>query len=172
MSEMLHTPRLTLRQPEAGDWPVAKAFFMSERAKGIGGPHDLGVAWRAFATEIGHWSLLGYGMWIVTRTGDNKALGLIGPWCPADWPENEIGWMIWDDSVEGTGIATEAATATIKHAFDVLGWNTAVSYIAYDNERSIALAKKLGAKLDENAPQPHPDRPCYVYRHPRPRGLV
>lgn len=167
MTEMLHTRRLVLRRPHGDDWPVARDFFMSERAAGVGGPHDLGHAWRGFAAAVGHWDILGYGMWTVTLRGDDRAVGLIGPWCPADWPENEIGWLIFDPGIEGTGIATEAAQAAIDHAWSALGWDTIVSYIAQGNTRSIRLAEKLGAVLDPDAPQPKPDQPCLVYRHPR-----
>lgn len=168
--ERLDTARLVLRRPNASDWPAAREFFMSERAAGIGGPFTLGQAWRAMAAEIGHWDMLGFGMWIVTLRGNDTALGMIGPWCPADWPENEIGWTIWDESTEGTGIATEAAKAAINHAWEVLGWDTIVSYVGVDNTRSARLAEKLGAKVDPDAPQPKPDAPCLVYRHPKPRA--
>ncbi len=162
------TDQLILRRPAAHDWDAARVFLMSDRAIGNGGPLDLGGAWRAFAAELGHWDMLGYGMWAVTRKGDDTAIGMIGPWTPADWPETEIGWMIWDPASEGTGIATEAARAALGHAWDVLGWTTAVSYIGADNARSIALARKLGATLDPDAPQPRPDAPCLVFRHPAP----
>lgn len=170
--ERLETVRLILRRPNGSDWPQARDFFTSDRATGIGGPLTLGKAWRSFAAEIGHWDILGYGMWAVTRRGDDTAVGLIGPWCPADWPETEIGWMIWADDLEGTGIATEAARAAIDHAWQVLGWSTAVSYIAPDNTRSIRLAERLGAVHDPDAPQPKPETPCLVYRHPAPNPQV
>jgi RimJ/RimL family protein N-acetyltransferase len=170
--QRLETERLVLRRPDARDWEAARAFFLSNRAAGIGGPLTEGQAWRALAAEIGHWEIRGYGMWIVTRRGaEEHALGMIGPWYPADWPETEIGWMIWDDSVEGTGIATEAARAAIDHAWLQLGWQTIVSYIAPENTRSIRLAEKLGAQYDPAAPQPKPDQPCLVYRHPAPREV-
>lgn len=172
MTDMLHTPRLILRRPAGQDWPLVRDFFMSDRASGIGGPHSLGAAWRHFAAEVGHWEILGCGMWAVTLRGDDTILGLIGPWCPADWPENEIGWLILDPATEGTGIATEAARAAISHAWDVLGWDSIVSYVAPTNTRSIRLAEKLGAVLDPDAPQPKPDQPCLVYRHPKPAGVA
>ena len=172
MTEMLHTRRLVLRRPTGDDWPAARDFFMSERARGVGGPFDLGRAWRSFAAEIGHWDILGYGMWSVTLRGDDRAVGLIGPWCPADWPETEIGWLIFDPGIEGTGIATEAARAAIDHAWRALKWDTVVNYIAPGNTRSIRLAEKLGAAVDPDAPQPKPEEPCLVYRHPRPEPEV
>lgn len=167
-TQKLTTQRLILRRPNGNDWPQARGFFTSERAKGIGGPFGEADAWRKLAMEIGHWDIFGFGMWTVTRKTDDTALGMIGPWCPPDWPETEIGWMIWDPSTEGTGIATEAARAAIHHAFTTLNWSTVVHYISPDNTRSIALAEKLGAHLDPTAPQ-IPDKPPHlVYRQPKP----
>ena len=77
--------------------------------------------------------------------------------------------MMFDPKIEGTGVATEAADAAVKHAYDVLGWRTAVRYIAHDNARSIRLAEKLGAKLDVAATGPTPT--TLVYRHPVPKGV-
>jgi RimJ/RimL family protein N-acetyltransferase len=167
--ERLETARLILRRPAPRDWPQARDFFMSDRSAGVGGPHDEGRAWRVFASELGHWEIRGYGMWAVTlRGGDDTCVALIGPWHPVDWPETEIGWMVWDPAIEGTGIATEAARAAIAHAWSVLGWTTVVSYVGEGNERSARLAEKLGAVLDPDAPQPKPDSRCHVYRHPGP----
>ena len=55
--ERLETQNLVLRRPNASDWPAARDFFMSERAVGVGGPYSLGQAWRAFASEVGHWDI-------------------------------------------------------------------------------------------------------------------
>lgn len=161
----LKTDRLILRRPVADDWPAFHDFMMSDRASFFGSHKHLAKSWRAFAAELGHWEIFGYGMWAVTRHDDDTALGLVGPWTPPDWPETEIGWMILSGDVEGTGIATEAAKAAVAHAFDVLGWDTAVSYIAPGNTRSIRLAKKLGAVLDKDAAGPDAD--TLVYRHPK-----
>lgn len=167
----LETGRLVLRRPAPRDWEPFRAFMMSDRAAGIGGPLDLGKAWRAFAAELGHWEILGFGMWVVTIRGDDTGVGMVGPWFPPDWPETEVGWMIWDESLEGTGIACEAARAAIAHAWHQLEWKTVVSYVAPDNARSRALAERLGARIDPQAPQPRPDKPCLVYRHPAPEKL-
>ena len=167
----LETDNLILRAPKHDDLDTAVEFFMSERSEGIGGPFDYGRAWRVFATECGHWAMLGYGMWIVTRKGSDTPLGMIGPWTPGDWPETEIGWTIWDPSLEGTGIATEAARAAIRDAYERLGWTTAVSYVGVGNTRSARLAEKLGAILDKDAPQPE-GKEVWVYRHPKPEDLT
>ena len=168
---VIETERLILRQPVPSDWDAFRDFAMSDRAATLGGPHDLGRAWRIFAGELGHWVIHNHGMWAVTVKGDDTAVALIGPWCPADWPENEIGWMVLSATAEGKGIAAEAARAAIDHAFNVLNWNTVVSYIAPGNTRSIALAERLGATLDPDAPQPLADKVSLVFRHPKPEGV-
>lgn len=168
MSATLQTKRLILRQPEPGDWGIFRSFMLSDRASHFSSMNSVGAAWRAFAAELGHWEIFGYGMWAVTLRGDNDCLALIGPWTPEDWPETEIGWMVLDPAIEGTGIATEAAQAAITHAWDVLNWRTIVHYIDADNTRSIRLAEKLGAAFDPSAPQPRPDKLCLVYRQPQP----
>lgn len=159
----LKSDRLTLRRPVADDWPAFHDFMMSDRSTAFGSHKNLAKSWRAFAAELGHWEIFGYGMWAVTRHDDDTAVGLVGPWTPPDWPEPEIGWMILSDTAEGTGIATEAAKAALAHAYDSLGWDTIVSYIAPDNARSIRLAEKLGAVLDTAATGPAAD--TLVYRH-------
>jgi RimJ/RimL family protein N-acetyltransferase len=55
----------------------------------------------------------------------------------------EIGWVVSPD-VAGKGLATEAATALLDVAFDQLGarWVSAVMDVR--NDRSIALARRLG----------------------------
>jgi RimJ/RimL family protein N-acetyltransferase len=141
---------------------------MSDRAQFIrDGEADETKAWRAFGHFIGHWVLHGFGSFVITQKGSDQAIGSAGPWFPFGWPEKEIGWVIWSPEAEGKGIAFEAATAARAHAYQALGWTTAVSYIAHDNARSIALAKRLGATLDPDAATPR-NEPCFVYRHPKP----
>lgn len=172
MTATLETARLILRPPVPGDWQAFHDFMMSDRSQAFGSHRDLARAFRSFAAELGHWQIFGYGMWAVTQRGDDTCRALIGPWTPPDWPEPEVGWMVLDEAAEGTGLATEAARAAITHAYAVLGWPTAVSYIGAENARSIRLAEKLGATLDPAAPQPKPETPVLVYRHPRPEGAI
>jgi len=172
MTITLQTARLILRPPAPQDWPAFHDFMMSDRATAFGSHKDLARAFRSFAAELGHWQIFGYGMWAVTARGEDTALGLVGPWTPPDWPEREVGWMILSGAAEGAGIATEAARAAIRHAYEVLGWPTVVSYIGPDNTRSIRLAEKLGARLDPAAPQPRPADPVLIYRHPAPEAAA
>lgn len=170
MSEtILTTERLRLRRPEVRDADGAMAFFRSQRARYAGGTKDSAGAWRSFAVELGHWELRGYGLFALTTHDDDTCLGLVGPWYPEGWPETEIGWILWP-AAEGKGYGYEAALAARGYAYQVLGWETAVSYIDEQNTRSIALAERLGATWDLSAPTAAAD--CRVYRHPAPTERV
>lgn len=169
---VLETARLRLRAPKMADWERWLAFTQHDRSRFIRGgePLELGKAWRAFAHVTGMWALRGYGSFIFCLRGSDDAVGMTGPWHPADWPERELGWTVWTAEAEGKGYAFEAAARARDFAFGELGWDTAVSYIDPGNARSIALAERLGARLDAEAPVPHPEEPTLVYRHPRPEG--
>lgn len=167
--DRIETAHLTLRRPQAGDWEAWAAFMGSERARYVGGPYDRELAWRSYAQVVGHWVLRGWGSFVLTRRGSDAALGSVGPWFPEGWPEHELGWTIWSAEAEGAGYAFEAAEAARRHAYDVLGWTTAVSYIDPANARSIALAERLGAVEDAHARRVHADD--LVYRHPGPEAL-
>jgi RimJ/RimL family protein N-acetyltransferase len=164
---VLETERLILRAPEAKDYPAWESFFLADRARFVGGgpEHDEGRAWRAFASLIGHWALRGFGVFAIEDRRTRANVGSVGPWFPAGWPEKEIGWTVWDPAFEGTGRMAEAARAVLGHVFRDLGWTTAVSYVDRDNARSIALAERLGAKVDATARAPGAGD--LVYRHPR-----
>lgn len=164
----LETDRLILRAPRRGDFAYYEAFATSDRAHFTAGPQTPGLAWRSFCHLTGHWVHRGFGMFVFSAKADPETpLGMAGPHYPEEWPEKEIGWMVWSAAAEGKGIAYEAAKAARHFAYTVLGWSKAVSYIHDWNARSIALALRLGATRDEEA-EPIGAPPCLVYRHPSP----
>ncbi|MDA8586132.1 GNAT family N-acetyltransferase [Rhodobacteraceae bacterium] len=169
---VLATERLTLRALDPKDAEAFTAFYATDRAQFVGGPLNDKQAWSFFGTEIGHWTLRGFGMFTVTRKGDNTPLGIVGHWYPHGWPEKEIGWVLFDEDSEGQGIAFEAAKVCVDHAWDALGWDQIVSYIDRANTASVNLAKRLGATLDPNAAIPNPEKAVDVYRHPKPRAAA
>ncbi|WP_224813631.1 GNAT family N-acetyltransferase [Hasllibacter sp. MH4015] len=162
----LETERLILRAPEARDLDALAPFVMSDRASFVGGGSDAdrGDAWRVLATLSGHWHLRGYGVYVIVPKGSDTAIGSMGPWNPEGWPEPELSWTIWDAAAEGQGFAFEAMIEIRRYVYDVLGWDTAVSYIDPANTRSIALAERMGCVIDEGANGPGAE--SLVYRHP------
>lgn len=159
----IETPRLVLRGLAPEDAEGYVAFLTSPRAEHMGGPLDRPRAWIAFASELGHWRLRGFGGWAVSQKGSGACIGVIGGWFPDGWPEPEIDWMLWEGA-EGRGYAEEATRAVRRFLYDSQGWSTCVSYIDPANTRSIRLAERLGAWADPDARTPYPGG--LVFRHP------
>lgn len=163
---VLETERFKLRPPRASDFDAYAAFRQSPRAAGIGGPFTRAEAYGQFGELFGHWILRGYGRWIVADGQSDAPLGVVGLWYPEGWPEPEIAWSLFDGS-EGKGIALEAARAARDHAYNSLGWTTAISLIITGNHRSTALAERLDAVFE--APFHHPVLGTMeLWRHPPP----
>lgn len=159
------TERLVLRAPRAGDFAAAVAYLASPRARHVGGPWGPARAWREFAAVAGAWVLQGFGYWAVEERSGARLVGMVGLQQPADFPEVELGWDLFDGAAEGRGYATEAARAARAWAREARGLGPLVSYIDPANLRSIRVAERLGAVRDDAAPRPDGDD-CLVYRHP------
>ena len=109
----------------------------------VGGVRSREETWRAIAVYAGHWVIRGYGLWAVQRRADGALLGRVGLWNPEGWPGEEIGWKL-GRAAWGQGYATEAARAAMTWAWDVLELPRLISVIDPRNERSIAVARRLG----------------------------
>ncbi|WP_425100823.1 GNAT family N-acetyltransferase [Tropicibacter sp. S64] len=160
---VLETKRLVLRGPKPEDYSAFKATFASYRSRFMGGPLNAYETWMLYASEIGHWEIRGYGMWMVHLKETEETVGMAGGWFPAKWPEREIAWIIWPDKA-GKGYALEATDRVRRYFYTEGGWETAVSYIDPKNLDSIRLAERLGCAKDHAAPSV--DGNDAVYRHP------
>jgi len=158
----LQTERLTLRPHGPEDFPAYAALMTSERSRYMGGPYTRKAAWGVFCHDVACWSLFGHGALAVDFEG--ALIGQVGVSAGSLFPERELGWTVFA-AHEGRGYMTEAAIALRK-------WTQAnfdgrlVSYIDPENARSIAVAERLGARLDPDAPVQDPGD--LVYLHPRP----
>ena len=119
----LETPRLILRgwRPEDLD-PYAAMLADPETARFItrkGQPLCEREVWSEMAFLIGHWQMLGYGMFVVEERATGAFLGRIGPLAPAGWPGFEIAWGLARPAC-GKGYAQEAARAAIDWSFETL----------------------------------------------------
>jgi len=166
----LHTERLTLRGPDARDIEPMRAFYASDRSKFVGGPLTAELAWRQLGCEIGHWTLRGYGRWMVDVTETGEIVGNVGLWNPEGWPEPEIGWDLFEGAA-GKGYATEAALAARAYAYDVLGWTTAISLVKPANAASAKVAARMGATLDREFTHERWGA-MQIWRHPAPADIA
>lgn len=169
MIPTLRTERLILRGPSMGDLPGITAFMTSDRAQFVGGPLDADKIWPALCANAGQWHLRGYGIWQIERQSDGALIGRAGIYHPADWPEPELTWALYDAIFEGQGYASEAATAARDMA-QQFGLTRLASHVADENAASVAVAKRLGAK-DEGL-HDTPVGPMRRFRHPAPAAPI
>lgn len=160
----LETDRLILRAPCAADAPIEADFYASEASRFVGGPRRADEAWRGLAAMIGHWALRGYGNWALEDKETGVYLGRAGLWNPHGWPGPELGWTLMPGAT-GRGLATEAARAARRYAYDVLGLTRLISVIHPDNARSQAVAARLGASFDTIFDHPGHGT-LHIWRHP------
>ena len=141
----LRTSRLTLRGPVKDDLaPFTAWVTTSDRMAHLGGTIGADDAWRGFIAGVGHWHWHGFGFFMVTETATGRVLGRCGLLRHSGWPETELAWHLFDGA-EGHGYAYEAAVAVRHWAGESLGLSPLASFIAPDNARSRALARRLGA---------------------------
>lgn len=146
----IETDRLLLRMFMESDLePYREIFHHPEvcRWLGDGEPPDRMEIWRQLAAILGHWQLRGYGLFAVEEKATGALIGRIGYINPDGWPGLELGWTLaahrW-----GQGFATEAAKACLNHGFTEYGFDHVISLIRPKNQRSIAVAERIGEKLE------------------------
>ncbi len=160
----VETDRLILRAPHLDDLPAMTAFFATERSHMVGGPKDELGSWSSLASRLGHWALKGFGLWHLTEKASGAFVGWAGMIDAPGWAEPELGWTLMAEA-EGKGLGFEAAQAARDYAARRQGLNGVISYIAHANDRSRALADRLGAALElENAELL--GKRAQIWRHP------
>lgn len=92
----------------------------------------------------------GWGLWAVEAVAVEGFSGFAGYVGLTPVPEDlpvapavEVGWRL-ARAAWGYGIATEAATASLRFAFDELGLDEVVSFTSVPNERSQAVMRRIG----------------------------
>lgn len=112
----------------------------------------------------------GFGRSAVERLDDGAFLGFTGlgrhQWYP---DEVEIGWRLNRDAW-GHGYATEAARAWVQRAFGLLGLPRLISITVPENERSIAVMRRLGFTVLEHARYDSLD--VVVYAREAPAAII
>src|SRR5438093_4100806 len=143
---MLETRRLRLRRLRPADEPALIALDSDpEVMRYVGSPpgvrtpaETLERVRQRIGAEEG-----AAGWWVVEGKDDGAfhGLGLLLPM--PDGPDIEVGYRLARRSW-GWGIATEAASALIEHAFRALGLTRAVAVVYPDNRASRRVLEKLG----------------------------
>jgi RimJ/RimL family protein N-acetyltransferase len=145
----LETERLRLREFRGEDLEAYAAMSGDgEVMRYIGEgktltPHE---TWRSIAAMLGHWKLLGYGMWALEEKASGALVGRAGFLDPPGWPGFELGWLL-GRAYWGRGYATEAASRCLRYAFEELTRDRVISLIRPGNQPSVRVAERIGEKL-------------------------
>jgi RimJ/RimL family protein N-acetyltransferase len=149
---VLDTDRLILRTFRADDLPLYAALNADpEVTRHLGGPRPA-----QYSDEIADWANQHYsearmGLLAVERRADAQFVGMCGvheqDWYPDDI---EIGWRL-ARAYWGHGYVSEAGTAWLGYAFDVLNRSRVLSITDPENHRSIAVMHRLGLVFDHEA---------------------
>ena len=145
----LETDRLLLRPFRNADHAAYAAICADPEVMkyiGTGTPLSATDAWRSMAASLGHWELLGYGMFAVEEKAGGAFVGRVGFLDPPGWPGFELGWLLGRD-YWGRGYATEAARTCLAYAFGTLGRERVISLIRPGNDPSIRVAERIGERL-------------------------
>lgn len=164
----LETDRLLLRPLTGADFDDYAAMMADPEVSGglaepIGNSPD--DAWRSLAVFIGHREIRGYSHWALVEKATGAFVGRAGPWRPHGFPGLGVGWCLarahW-----GKGYASEAARAAVTYCFDSLDADEVVSAILPGNERSIAVAERIGHRHLRDVP--YRGRTVHLYGQRRP----
>ena len=146
----IETKRLRLRAVTIDDWePYAEMYADQSFVRYLGGkPLTKEEVWENLAVILGHWALLGYGIWAIERLDTGELVGRAGLLNLPGWPDVEVCWAL-SPRFWGNGYATEAARASIVWAFEKVGLHRLISLIHPENGPSEAVALRLGETCRE-----------------------
>jgi len=146
----IETKRLRLRAFTIDDWePYAEMYADQSFVRYLGGkPLTKEEVWENVAVILGHWALLGYGIWAIERLDTGELVGRAGLLNLPGWPGIEVCWAL-SPKFWGNGYATEAARASIVWAFEEVGLHRLISLIHPENRASEAVALRLGEAYRE-----------------------
>jgi RimJ/RimL family protein N-acetyltransferase len=147
----VETERLVLRGHRLEDFADCSAMWGdAEVTRFIGGrPFPSDEVWTKLLRYVGHWSVLGFGFWVLEEKGTGRFVGEVGF---ADFRRDiqpslegapEVGWVLapW---AHRRGFATEAVRAALGWGAAHLPAQRTVCLISPENLASIRVAEKCG----------------------------
>ena len=160
----IETEHLLLRAPDESDVDAWTAMLTDpEVARYLGPPFASRAEVAAHVRTVRErHEADGFGLLAVVRKDDGAVIGRAGflIWDTRAWAtttlreagrhaEVEIGWTLARDAW-GFGYATEAGEACRDHGFARLGLSRIAAVIQHGNDRSIAVARRLGMRHERD----------------------
>jgi len=147
----LKTDRLILRGHRIDDFEDCVSLWSDPVVmRFLGGrPFTPEEVWSRILRYAGHWSMLGFGYWIVSEKSTGRFVGGVGfsdfrrEIRPSLAGLPELGWILASGS-HGQGFATEAATAALAWGETHFEPTRTTCLIHPDNKPSLRVAEKCG----------------------------
>jgi RimJ/RimL family protein N-acetyltransferase len=101
---------------------------------------------KTFDYLLGHWDRFGFGPWATFEKASGRFVGNVGLEHMEDWPfqdKVEVGFVLGSE-FWGRGYATEAAGASMRHGFDVIGLGRIISTTYVNHWASRRVMEKCG----------------------------
>jgi ribosomal-protein-alanine N-acetyltransferase len=162
---ILETPRVILRHLEPTDLEWLYGLYRDSETRRY---FPDGTRSLEETREELTWFLHGHprrpelGLWATIEKSSGAFLGRCGllPWIIGGRPEVELAFLI-DKTRWGEGLATEASLGIIRYARDTLSLDRLICLITPGNERSAAVARKVGMRFETEHTDEH--GLCHVY---------
>jgi len=147
----IETARLRLRGHGLADYQNCAALWGNAQVtRHIGGkPQTPEESWSRLLRYLGHWSLLGYGYWLIEERETGEFVGEVGI---SDYKRMmepplgctpEVGWVLAPPK-QGQGYATEVVRAVVHWGMAHFGQRELACLISPENLASIRVANKCG----------------------------
>lgn len=154
---VLETERLRMRGHRLEDFADCAAMWADPIVtRHIGGkPFSEQGSWTRLLRYFGHWSVMGFGYWVVEEKDTGHFVGELGF---ADYHRDivpsikgvpELGWALVSRA-HGKGYATEAVRAAVAWGDAHFGLGRTVCIIHPENLASIHVAEKCGYKESQH----------------------
>jgi RimJ/RimL family protein N-acetyltransferase len=153
---VLETPRLRLRAQTLADFPASCALWSEPAVTRFTTmkPSSPEETWARMLRYAGHWTLFGFGTWLVEEKTTGTFVGEVGLFdyhrallfpdgTTRPFTIPEIGWIL-SPAMHGRGYATEAVTACLDWAHGRFTATEIACIIHPDNAPSRNVAAKLG----------------------------
>ena len=142
----LLSSRLLLRPMEESDFAFMHSFLNDgelTRWLPVDNPCPLNQIHIHVDRRLSHWDRYGFGTYILFRSGEAKPVGYCGIEHVVESPFIDLRYGLVA-SVQGQGLAFEAASCVVSHGFEGLGLARIYGAAMPGNLASVAVLKKLG----------------------------
>lgn len=166
---VIETERLRLRGQTMNDFSASRALWGDAFVVQYLGGRPLSVeeCWTRFLRHFGHWSLLGFGYWVVEQRENGEFVGEVGfgdfkrDIEPAIFSIPELGWVL-TPAAHGKGYATEAAQAALSWGRKHFRSNEFACLIHPEHRASNRVAAKCGFEAWQLST--YKDRPAMIFK--------